>query len=813
MDIKFLSSPTPQLWAGIECTTNRVQDAYNDQLYWNGHANRIDDLDLFAQLGIRALRYPILWERFAGENNMGDCDWSWADARLERLRALNIRPIVGLVHHGSGPRHTSLVSPDFADGLAAHAGRVAQRYPWVQDWTPVNEPLTTARFSGLYGHWYPHGTDESCFARAVVNQCWAVAKSMQSIRKVNPAARLIQTDDLGKTYSRPHMQYQADFENERRWLTWDLLCGRVDWRHRMWGHLLGCGIGESELLWFLENPCPPDVIGINHYLTSERFLDERCDRYPPHTRAGNGRDCYADVEAIRAVAGGLAGIRGILGEAWQRYGLPIAITEAHLGCTREEQMRWLWEVWQAAQAACREGADVQAVTVWALLGSYDWDSLLTKFQGHYEPGVFDTRGGTPRPTALATLVRQLATGQMPDHPVMAEQGWWRKPLRLLFPAEDWSLEELRREQQQQELAQAEQLRIEPLRLQQRSHDATLQHPPRTVAASSGEPFMSTNPVFAKERMGLPEARPLLITGAGGTLGYAFARLCHMRRIPHIALSRQDMDITDVASVEANLQKYRPWAVVNAAGYVDLEGAEADEEHCYQVNTAGPALLAVECKSLNIPLLTFSSDLVFNGRQTTPYLESAIPTPMNVVGRSKGKAEKLVQEILPNALLVRTGALFGPWNACNFVTSALTALAEGRPFVAANDATVSPTYVPDLVHACLDLLIDGASGVWHLANQGAVTWEELARVAAQRAGVATATLEDCSTRALRLTARRPLYTPLGTERGQILQPLEDALECYLRDCSINWKAMHNMSAGVPSTFGTSARKGKTLKWSV
>lgn len=791
MNTEILSRPAPQLWGGIECTINRVQDTYNDQLACNGHADRLEDLDLFAGLGIRALRYPVLWERFAGTDNTGDCDWSWADARMARLRELNVRPIVGLVHHGSGPLHTSLVSPDFADGLAAHARRVAERYNWVQDWTPVNEPLTTARFSGLYGHWYPHGTDERCFARAVVNQCWAVAKSMQAIRSINPAARLIQTDDLGKTYSTPHMRYQADFENERRWLTWDLLCGRIDWRHRMWGHLIGCGIGEGELIWFQENPCQPDVLGINHYLTSERFLDERRDRYPAHTHAGNGRDRYADVEAIRALTEGVEGIRGILAEAWERYHLPLAVTEAHLGCTREEQMRWLWDVWQAAQEACEQGMDVQAVTVWALLGSYDWNSLLTRFRSHYESGVFDVRGGRPRPTALADMMRQLARGQKPDHPVMSAQGWWREPLRLLYPAEDWSLEQLRVEQREQQ----EQLRAEQLTLE----------PSRTEGAGLEEQQKPLTPApFVKRRPSFQEARPLLITGAAGTIGYAFARLCHMRRIPHVALSHHDMDITDVSSVETQLERHRPWAVINAAGYMDLDRAEGDEEHCYQANTAGPALLAAECKRLNIPLLTFSSDLVFNGRKTTPYLESDLPTPMNVYGRSKGKAEKLVQEIMPDALIVRASALFSPWNGCNFVAGALRALAEGEPFVAVNDAVVSPTYVPDLVHACLDLLIDGASGVWHLANAGAVTWEQLAQMAAEKAGIAATTLHSCPTRNLRLTARRPLYTVLGTERGQILQPLEDALDCYLRDCGINWSALQaaqHLSTSKYSLFQT------------
>jgi dTDP-4-dehydrorhamnose reductase len=100
-----------------------VGDQYFDQLERNGHASRIDDLDLFAELGVRAIRYPVLWERTA-PNGLESADWSWADERLERLRELGIRPIVGLVHHGSGPHHTSLIDPAFPEKLASSPVRL-----------------------------------------------------------------------------------------------------------------------------------------------------------------------------------------------------------------------------------------------------------------------------------------------------------------------------------------------------------------------------------------------------------------------------------------------------------------------------------------------------------------------------------------------------------------------------------------------------------------------------------------------------------------------------------------------------------------
>ncbi|HVF56463.1 MAG TPA: family 1 glycosylhydrolase [Pyrinomonadaceae bacterium] len=731
MSREHLLAPALELWAGVECTVNRVGDEFFDQLERNGHARRAGDLEMFAALGMRALRYPVLWERTAPES-IESADWSWADERLARLRELGIRPIVGLVHHGSGPRHTSLVDPEFPTKLADYARAVAERYPWVESFTPVNEPLTTARFSGLYGHWYPHGRDHSVFARTLVTQTRGVVEAMRAIREVNPAAKLVQTEDLGKTFSTPKLAYQAEFENERRWLSFDLLVGRVNREHPLWDYLCSSGIAEAELDWFVENPCPPDVLGINHYLTSERFLDERTERYPACTHGGNGQHAYADVEAVRVCAEGVAGPRVLLREAWERYGLPLAVTEAHLGCTREEQMRWLGEVWAAARQLRAEGVDVRAVTAWSLLGAYDWMNLLTCARGQYEPGVFDLRGPQPRPTALAHMLRDLAAGREHEHPVLSGPGWWRRLDRLLYP---------------------------PVRRRARTRAARGQEVERMKGAT----------------------RPLLITGATGTLGNAFARLCEVRGLSYRLLTRAEMDIADAASVCAALDEFEPWAIVNTAGYVRVDDAERDSEACRRENADGPATLADACAQRGVKLLTFSSDLVFGEEgRAEPYVESDRVAPLNVYGRTKAEAETLVLEKLPDALVIRTSAFFGPWDEYNFITAAIRALSEGREFVAADDQIVSPTYVPDLVNTSLDLLIDGERGLWHLATPGAITWAELARRAAELAGLDARGVVARPTRALGLTAARPAYSVLSSERGVLLPPFEDALARYAQE---------------------------------
>jgi dTDP-4-dehydrorhamnose reductase len=117
-----------------------------------------------------------------------------------------------------------------------------------------------------------------------------------------------------------------------------------------------------------------------------------------------------------------------------RYGLPIAVTEAHLGCTREEQMRWLKEVWDDCQKLRDDHIDVRAVTAWSLLGAYDWNSLVTRNNNFYEPGVFDLRAAQPRHTALARMMRVLGSGSNYDHPVLDQPGWWQRPGRLFYPA-------------------------------------------------------------------------------------------------------------------------------------------------------------------------------------------------------------------------------------------------------------------------------------------------------------------------------------------------------------------------------------------
>jgi dTDP-4-dehydrorhamnose reductase len=711
-----------EVWAGLECTRNRVGEKYYDQCEKNRHYQRPSDFDLFADLGVEKIRYPCLWERVSPKNCL-ERDWSILDYSLEELRRKQITIVAGFLHHGSGPVYTDLMDPKMPEMLAVYARDFAIRYPWVTDYTPINEILTTTRFSFLYGHWYPHHKNVKTFFKALFNQCKATVMVMREIKRIIPHAKLIQTEDMGKCQSTPPLQYQCDFENERRWLSYDILCGKFDSFHPLYNWAISEGASKEDIEWSRENFYAPDVLGINHYQLSNRFLDHRKELYPEEFHGGNGIDTYADVGAIDTGAADLPDPKEILLEAWNRFLIPIAITEAHARGSREEQMRWFYQMWKAANEAKDAGAEIIAITAWSLLGTYDWNTLCTQDKYFYEPGVYDLRSvtGMPRPTALRSLIHSLATNGKANIPLLEINGIWKSPRRILF------------------------------------------------APQPGAHSMLSS-----------EGRPLVITGATGTLGKALAKICRERNMHYVILTRNEMDITDLNSVRTVLDEVKPWAVVNAAGYVKVDEAEYEKEQCYMCNVVGPTNIAMACRELKIPMLTFSSDLVFNGEQSVPYNEENIPAPLNTYGHSKAFCEEKVLAVYPEALIIRSSAFFGPWDEYNFVSQTLEKIKNRKEIIVANDCKVTPTYLPDLANAALDLLVDGASGVYHLTNKGEVTWAELAHTIAAKARdhfqFETPMITEKSMEEITL-ARRPKYSCLTSIKGFELPTLEDAIGRY------------------------------------
>jgi dTDP-4-dehydrorhamnose reductase len=694
----MLNQQRLELWGGFECSLVRLGHSFRDLTRETGHADRTGDLRQLKSLGITKLRYPILWETIAPDKP-DICNWAWHDARLAEVQSLGLEPIAGLLHHGSGPSYTALLDPEFPLLFARHAQRVAARYPWMKLFTPVNEPLTTARFSCLYGHWYPHRRNMRSFLRATVNQCKAVVLAMRAIRLLRPDAELIQTEDLGKVFSTPALSYQAEFENERRWLTLDLLCGQVDREHPWYETLLANGIGDRELGLFLESACAPDLIGINHYVTSDRFLDQRVSKYSPACRGGNGRHHYADVEAIRIDLPSMdLGWKARLSEAWTRYRLPIAATEVHLGCTREDQLRWLAGAWTAAQELRSAGHDIRAITVWALLGSVDWSSLLVENRGHYEPGAFDIRSPSPRQTAIAAAARSLAKTGAFSHPVLGGKGWWRRTNRY-------------------------------------------------YTASADAP---------SDRPDAGAAQIIIVGSSGAGLEALLHQVCQSRGLASSVVLPPR--VGSRPGIDARLSRLHAWAVVNAEAGCTKHQRRGHAE----MAAGGPAGMAAElasaCTRACIPLVHISSDAVFDGQLGRAYVESDRVSPASAEGHRLAALEKIVQQHCVDALVVRSGILFGPHP--DSVSRGEGAVEFDERRFSQHDV-ISASFAPDLLNAMLDLLIDGERGIWHLANVGEIKAAEFLHILN---GTQSVAFEPFGLR----------NYALRSERGEIMPTLDDAL---------------------------------------
>jgi dTDP-4-dehydrorhamnose reductase len=265
---------------------------------------------------------------------------------------------------------------------------------------------------------------------------------------------------------------------------------------------------------------------------------------------------------------------------------------------------------------------------------------------------------------------------------------------------------------------------------------------------------------------------VLITGASGTLGKALARACEWRGLDHVLTDRSILDLSDAASIARALDERDPWCVVNAAGFVRVDDAEADPDGCRAANCDGAVDLAQACAARGIQFVGFSSDLVFDGRLGRAYVESDPVTPLNTYGRSKADCERRVLEAGGKALMIRTAAFFSPYDPHNFAAHVVRSLAAGGEVRAAEDQVISPTYVPDLVDAVLDLAIDGETGLWHLANEGEVSWAGFALMLARALGLDENLIVPVAGESL--PAARPPHVPLRSERGWIMPSLENAV---------------------------------------
>lgn len=274
---------------------------------------------------------------------------------------------------------------------------------------------------------------------------------------------------------------------------------------------------------------------------------------------------------------------------------------------------------------------------------------------------------------------------------------------------------------------------------------------------------------------------VLVTGSRGMLGADFIKVLTDRH-ELIGLDIEELDITDSNQTLKSLGEIKPEVVINCAAFTDVDGCETNIYHAFAVNETGPRNLAKACKELDIPLVHFSTDYVFDGTATVPYKESDTPNPQSIYGKSKLAGEQAIREITHKHYIIRTSWLYGE-NGSNFVRTMLRLSKEKDEIGVVNDQTGSPTYTGDLAKAVAELIMTPAYGTYHITNSGTCTWYEFTLEIFRQAGVNGVKVNPISTEELNRPAPRPRYSVLDNFnwRLQGFKPLrhyKEALTDYL-----------------------------------
>lgn len=220
------------------------------------------------------------------------------------------------------------------------------------------------------------------------------------------------------------------------------------------------------------------------------------------------------------------------------------------------------------------------------------------------------------------------------------------------------------------------------------------------------------------------------------LGHALQRVLRNSGFDVEAFDKHGLDITDAAAVQRVVHDFAlqgAGAVINAAAYTDVEGAEDDAEAAYLVNAAGPRVLAEAARDAGLPFVHVSTDFVFDGTKDGPYTEDDEPRPLSVYGASKLAGERAVSECYPEALIVRTAWVYGP-NGRSFPAKILEFARTRKCLKVVADEYGSPTYTMDLAEGIRRLIDADARGLYHLAGSGRCSRYTLAEETLALAGV-------------------------------------------------------------------------------
>jgi dTDP-4-dehydrorhamnose reductase len=272
---------------------------------------------------------------------------------------------------------------------------------------------------------------------------------------------------------------------------------------------------------------------------------------------------------------------------------------------------------------------------------------------------------------------------------------------------------------------------------------------------------------------------LLITGAAGMLGHDLAAAAARAGHDVTPLSRRQLDISDAAAVRAAIAAARPDAVVNCAAWTDVDGAEAHEAPATELNGAAAGHVAAAAAAVGAFTVQLSTDYVFDGDATEPYVESAATNPRSAYGRSKLAGERAVAKAAPGAhAIVRTSWLFGEHGA-NFVATMLRLARERDTISVVDDQVGCPTFAGHLATALVAIAERRLGGIRHVAGAGACSWHDLAAAAFAATG-ADVDLRRGRTADLARPAPRPAYSVLRSELPDtpVLPPWQEGLHAYL-----------------------------------
>ena len=280
-------------------------------------------------------------------------------------------------------------------------------------------------------------------------------------------------------------------------------------------------------------------------------------------------------------------------------------------------------------------------------------------------------------------------------------------------------------------------------------------------------------------------RRVLVTGASGQLAGAIVRVFG-RDADVTALSRAALNITDDRAVGDALASHRPDVVINCAAFNGVDRAEAEPVAALEVNAFAVRGLARAAASARATLVHYSSDFVFDGAASRPYVEDDRPNPQGVYAASKLLGEWFALEA-GGALVLRVESLFGApsdGGRKGSLAGLVEGIAAGREVPVFVDRTVSPSYVVDVAEATHDLVASGtASGLYHCVNAGACSWHDIATEIARLLGK-PANLRPITLETVTLRARRPRYSALECPRlraaGIDMPTWQDALQRYLRE---------------------------------